>query len=133
MTGDSVRATANGTVISVSGWEGAPDAFHLDKPQVQILYALAEADEVALSHEGLYEVMRGSPVTRFSRDEPLTLEQRQRVEEYLIPLHNLELVEQHPDSERPQLTTAGLKLITWLTRRWQGWPTYSQEAGFSHF
>lgn len=133
MTGDSARATASGKRIMVRGWEGAPDNFHLEKAQVQILYALAEADEVALSYKGLYEVLRGSPATRFSRDEPLKPEQRQRVEKYTRPLHDLGLVEQHADGERPQLTTAGLRLITWLTRRWQGWPAYSQEAGISHF
>lgn len=132
-----VEAAADGKIIAVSGWrssvEGKPDTFHLAKPQVQILYALAEADEVALSYKGLYEVLRGSPATRFSRDDPLNTEQRERVEEYLTPLHDLGLVKEHPEGERPQLTTAGLKLITWLTRRWRGWPAYRQEAGISHF
>lgn len=133
MSGESMKAVANGKIITVRGWEGAPDTFQLDKPQVQILYALAEADEVALSYKGLYEVLRGSPATRFRRDESLTAEQKARVEEYLAPLFDLEMVQQHADGERPQLTTAGLELITWLTRRWRGWPTYSQAAGISHF
>lgn len=132
-----MRATARGKSIAVTGWdhgaEGWPDTLHLDKPQVQILYALAEADEVALSYKGLYEVLRGSPATRFSRDDPLSAEQRARVEAYLTPLYDLRLVEQHPDGERPQLTTTGLEVITWLTRRWQGWPEYSEEAGLFHF
>lgn len=138
MSDDGVQATAHGEIIAVSGWgsdlEGdRRKTFHLDKPQVQILYALAEADELALSHEGLYEVLRGSPAKRFTRDKALTPEQEARVEEYLTPLYDLGLVEQYPEGERPQLTEAGLKLITWLTRRWSGWPAYSQEAGVFHF
>lgn len=136
MSSDEVQATAHGEIIAISGWrsdlEGG-DTFHLDKPQVQILYALAEADELALNHEGLYEVLRGSPAKRFTRDKPLTPEREWRVEEYLAPLYDLELVEQHPEGERPKLTTAGLKLITWLTRSWRGWSAYSQAVGISHF
>lgn len=133
MSEDKVQATAHGMIIAVSGWEGHGGTFHLEKAQVQILYALAEADEVALSHKGLYEVLRGSPATRFSREEPLAPEKKERVEEYLTPLYDLGLVKAHADGERPQLTTGGTRLITWLTRRWPGWPEYSEAAGFSHF
>lgn len=137
VSNEQTRATVQGKIITVRGWEkgdgSASDTFQLDKPQVQILYALAEADELALSYKGLYEVLRGSPSTRFSHDKTLTSEQAQRVEAYLAPLHDLGLVEQHPDGERPQLTTPGLKLITWLTRRWRGWPAYSRETGIAHF
>lgn len=137
MSSKTIRAIANETIITVHGWNRGQErddgAFHLDKPQVQILYALAEADELALSHEGLYEVLRGSPATRFSRDKVLTAEQKERVLAYLTPLYDLGLVEQRPDDGRPQLTTAGLKLITWLTRRWSGWLAYSRETGISHF
>lgn len=137
MTADKVQATANGQTISVRGWEGGTGGdgrgFELEKAQVQILYALAEADEVALGYKGLYEVLRGSPATRFSRDEALTAAQRERVDEYLAPLYGLDMVQEHADGERPQLTEEGLRLITWLTRRWQGWQTYSEAVRFSHF
>ena len=113
--------------------------YRLTPPQTRILYALAESDYGWLTLPALYEILFRLHRRQLRGEVDISSGQAEKVQRHLPELVRQGWVTvdttEPGDLERVQLAQAGnaRELITWLTRRWQGWGEYSKQHDLFHY